>query len=236
MAQKKKKKKKLNIKRLFVFLLFIYLVVSGIIRLINEPIKNIIITGNNLVTDKEIIDSAGIKNYPAFISLNINKMKDKIKDNPLISDVDIKRNYKFQVKINVTELKIICLDKNNNNYLLEDGTSISNNNLYEGIPVLINYTKEDVLKEFLKKMGEIDYGTLSGISEIEYSPSISSDEKVVDETRFLLKMNDGNLVYINLSKLSNLKYYQKIYASLGDNKGILHLDSGSYLEEKNELQ
>ena len=44
-------------------------------------------------------------------------------------------------------------------------------------------------------------------------------------------MNDGNSVYINIYKLNNLKYYQKIYASLNNKKGILHLDSGSYLEE-----
>mgnify|MGYP003571282822 CR=1 FL=1 len=231
MAQKKKKKK-LNVKRLLVFILFIYLLISGIIKLVNEPIKNIIITGNELVSDKEIIERANIKDYPPMISLKINKMKKSIKENPLVSEVEIKRNLKFQVEINVTELKIICLDKNNNKLLLEDGTSIDNNNLYAGIPVLINYTKEDVLKRFLESMGELDYGTLSGISEIEYSPSMSADEKVVDETRFLLKMNDGNSVYINLSKLSTLKYYQKIYANLGDKKGVLHLDSGEYLEVK----
>jgi hypothetical protein len=139
---------------------------------------------------------------------------------------------KFQIKITVNELKIICLDKNNNKLLLENNTSIDNTYSYAGIPTLINYTKEDVLTEFLKGMGELDYGTLSGISEIEYSPSVNNEGATVDETRFLLKMNDGNLVYINLSKLSTLKYYQKIYASLDDKQGILHLDSGEYMEVK----
>lgn len=230
MAQKHKKKK-LNVKKLFVFILFIYIVISGIFMLIKKPIRNIIINGNNLVSDKEIIELAGIKNYPAFVTLNTHKMQNNIKSNLLISDVTIKRNLKLQVVISVKELKIICLDKGNNVLLLEDNSKIDNLNVYEGIPTLINYTPEDILKEFLKGMGALDYGTLSGISEIEYSPSMSNDEKVVDDTRFLLKMNDGNLVYINLSKLSTLKYYQKIYASLGDNKGVLHLDSGSYLEE-----
>ena len=230
MAQKKKKKKKFNYKRLLVFVLIIYLLISTINKLINEPIKNIIITGNNIVTDNEIIESANIKNYPPLVTLNINKIKNLIKENPLISEVEIKRNLKFQLTIKITELKIICLDKNNNKLLLENGNKIDNNNLYEGIPLLINYTPEDILKEFLENMGKLDYSIISGISEIEYSPSMSSDDKVVDENRFLLKMNDGNLVYINLSKLKNLKSYQKIYASLGDNKGVLHLDSGEYLE------
>ena len=231
MAQKKKKKK-LNIKKLFVFLLFIYLVIFAVYKIINEPIRNIIITGNYYVTDKEIIELAKIKNYPALMSLNISKMKSNIKSNPLISEVNIKRNLKFQVRIDVKELKVICLDRANNLLLLEDGSKIENNNEFKGIPTLINYTKEDVFKAFLSGMGSLDYGTISGISEIEYSPSKSSEDNIVDETRFLLRMNDGNSVYVNVSKLNNLKYYQKIYASLGDKKGILHLDSGSYLEEE----
>ncbi len=229
---RKKKKKRLNVKRLIVFILIIYLFVSGTIKLINEPIRNIIITGNYYVSDYEIIESAGIKNYPAMMKLNITKMKEKIKENPLIREVDIKRNLNFTLNINVKELKVICLDRTNNEYLLSDGTRTPNNNIYIGLPTLINYTKEDVLKTFLKKMGELDYSIISEISEIEYSPSTNTDDKVVDETRFLLKMNDGNKVYINTSKLNNLKYYQKIYASLNEKKGILHLDSGSYLEEE----
>ena len=228
---RKKVKKRLNIKRLIVFILFIYLLISGIKRVFNEPIRNIIISGNYLVSDYDIIEKAGIKNYPSIMKLNTNKMKNQIKENPLISEVEIKRNMHFQLLIKVKELKVICLDRNNNLILLSNGNKIPNDNSYLGIPNLINYTKEDVLKSFLEEMGKLDYDIINSISEIEYSPSISKDEKLVDETRFLLKMNDGNLVYINISKLNNLKYYQKIYASLNDKKGILHLDSGSYLEE-----
>ena len=45
-------------------------------------------------------------------------------------------------------------------------------------------------------------------------------------------MNDGIIVYVNTAKINLLKQYQKIYASLEDKKGILHLDSGGYLEVK----
>lgn len=230
MAQKKKKKK-LNFKRLIVFLLLIYLIIAGVLKILNEPIRNIIITGNYFVSDNDIINAAGIKNYPAIAKLNISKIKKQILENPLISEVEIKRNLRFQLKIKVKELKVICLDRPNDVILLEDGSKIEKSPDFLGIPTLINYTKEDVLKEFLKGMGALDYGTISGISEIEYAPSKSANENIVDDTRFLLKMNDGNSVYINIYKLNNLKYYQKIYASLNNKKGILHLDSGSYLEE-----
>ena len=225
----KKVKIRFNFLRLFTLLLIGYLFVCVTYKIINEPIRNIIISGNNLVTDNEIIELANIKDYPALFTLNTSKLKESVKSNPLISEVDVKKNLKFQLRINVKELKIICLDIINNKLLLEDGTSTTNNNMYQGIPSLINYTPEDTLKELLKSMGELDYGTISGISEIEYSPSKNKNNEVMDDTRFLLKMNDGNTVYINIYTINKLKNYQKIYANLNE-KGILHLDSGDYLE------
>ena len=77
MATKKIKKKKLNIKRLLVFILILYLLVCAILYIAKKPLRNIIITGNTLVSDAEIIEKAGIKKYPAYVSLNISKMKKK---------------------------------------------------------------------------------------------------------------------------------------------------------------
>ncbi len=77
------------------------------------------------------------------------------------------------------------------------------------------------------------------ISEIEYSVEKYND-KVVDEERFLLRMIDGNTIYVNLVNIEKLNKYQEIYAALQD-KGTLYLDSSSknyvfkkYSEEKSE--
>ena len=68
---------------------------------------------------------------------------------------------------------------------------------------------------------------LKHVSEIEYSPDIKN-EKVIDKNRFLLRMNDGNYVYINLANMDNLNKYEEIYTTLDENKkGILNLDSTS---------
>lgn len=228
----KKKKKKLNKRKLLVFLLFFYLIGYGIYYIFSAPISNIIIKGNTLINDYEIIEISNIKNYPSIFSLNVSKIKDKIKSMPLVKDVSIKRNLKFQLIIEIDEYKAVCLYSNTDKILLENSKDIDNNSLIKGIPTLINYTPEDVLKDFLMGLGELDYGTLSAINEIFYDPSINENNEIMDSTRFLLKMNDGNSVYINNKKLSSLKYYQKIYASLNDKTGVLHLDSGDYLEVK----
>lgn len=227
MAQKKKK---LNKKKLLIFILFLYIIGYAVHYIFNEPIRNIYIYGNSYISDNEIINIANIKNYPSIFKINTTKIKTALLKNPLIKDVEIKRNNKFELIINIIEYKIICYYKSADKYLLENNKSIDNNNNYIGFPILVNYTKEDILKEMLAGLGKLDYGTISGINEIEYSPSTNEKGEPIDNTRFLLRMNDGNKVYINTSKINTLKYYQKIYASLKDKKGIIHLDSGDYME------
>ena len=68
------------------------------------------------------------------------------------------------------------------------------------------------------------------ISEIEYKPSYVND-KLIDATRFIFRMNDGNIVYINtinMEKYNNyLTYYEGIVNKNGNVKGCLYLDSNS---------
>ena len=62
------------------------------------------------------------------------------------------------------------------------------------------------------------------ISEIEYQPW-KSEDIIVDDTRFFLRMNDGNVIYVNLINWDKLDNYMTIYSTLGGSKGVLQLDS-----------
>ena len=67
MAKKIVKKKKLK-----VFNLFIVLLIVGVLSflgyvIVHLPIKNIVILGNNYLTDDYIIELADIKDYPSFL-------------------------------------------------------------------------------------------------------------------------------------------------------------------------
>ena len=53
MKTKKVKKKKLNFKKLLILILFLYLICYSLYYLFSRPISNIIITGNNFVSDNE---------------------------------------------------------------------------------------------------------------------------------------------------------------------------------------
>jgi cell division septal protein FtsQ len=95
-----------------------------------------------------------------------------------------------------------------------------------GIPTLINYVPENIEASFIKEFSLIDNNIISMISEIEYNKT------QFDEKRFLLYMNDGNEVYITISRVELLNKYVDIVKKLNNKKGILYLDSGNYFEIK----
>ena len=224
--KKNKKKKKLNIIKLLVFILIFYIIIYSIYSLLNMKIRNIVIKGNTYLKDYEIIEQANIKDYPPMLTLNKNKTINKLKELDLISDATIKKSFDFTLTIEVVEKKIIL--EYDNNYYLSDGSKIKGS--YLGTPTLVNYVPEGTLKKFLNEMGKLDYDIINSISEIDYSPTKNSDGNITDEDIFIFKMNDGMIVYISTDKIDIMNKYQKIYASLGDKKGILHLDKGNYLE------
>lgn len=227
MKTKKVVKKKFNFKKFLVLVLMVYLVISGTFYLLKRPVKNIIITGNKEVKDYEIIEAANLKNYPSFIGISKSKIIKSLKQNPLIKDVSVKKNFKFQIIINVTEEKAVAYSLTNQSYLLSSGVYVNDIN-FLGVPQLNNYTTEDVLKSFAEELGKLDEDIIDDISEIEYSPSKNEAGETIDSTRFKLKMKDGNTVYTNVKKCNVLSYYNQIYASLKDKKGVLNLDSGNY--------
>ena len=68
------------------------------------------------------------------------------------------------------------------------------------------------------------------ISEIEYDPDKLNDV-VLDETRFLLRMNDGIKIYVNIYNINELNNYLEIYDAILKNgstpNACLYLDSNS---------
>ena len=193
--------------------------------MISVKTKNIVILNNNYYSDDDIIYTAGIEDYPKFILLNKNKIKDKLLKLDLIEDVTINKRFGFILEITVKEKKILYYIRSTNLYKASDNKSYELNNMI-GIPTLINYIPENIEKNFVNKLSNVDSEILSMISEIEYSKT------TYDDKRFLLYMNDGNMVYITVSKAELLNKYVEIIKKVDNKKGILYLDSGNYFEIK----
>ena len=220
---KRVKKKKLNIKALIILLLAIYLIVMFLYTLFTTKIKNIYITGTNLLTDYEIIEVAGIKDYPAIFKISKKKLEEKISSLELVEDVEVKKTLTGKLTINITEAIPLFYNRNTNKVVLSSSKEVDSN-AYLGIPTLINYVPADTLEDFIEAFKEINPDIIKMINEIEYSPDISEDI-TIDEYRFLLRMNDTNHVYVNIINMERLNDYEQIFATIGDLRGTIYLDS-----------
>ena len=223
---KRVKKRKLNFLKVIIFILIIYLLIHAGLYLSNINVKNIVIKNTSYLSDTEVIKIAGLADYPSFFRTSTRKIEKKLEEEPLIKEANVKRKWGFIFELNIKEEKILYKGRNDNVYVLGSGEEISIKNNLSGVATLINYTPKNISKKLNKKLNEIDSNILNKISEIEYAPNKT------DEERFLLYMNDGNQVYITLTKTDELNYYVDIVKKLGGKKGILNLDSGSYFEVK----
>ena len=222
---KKRVKRKFNPLKFLSFIAFIIICYFLTVYLLDIKTKNIVVLNNNYYSDEKIIETSGIENYPKFLSLNTNKIKKKLLKLDLIENVTIKKKWNFVLELTIKEKKILYLVRSENKYRLSD------NKLYDiddvlSVPTLINYVPESNEKKFVEAFKNIDNNIISMISEIEYSKTS------YDSDRFLLYMNDGNMVYVTTTKLKSLNKYVDIVSKLENKKGILYLDSGNYFEIK----
>ena len=227
----KKKKKRVNKKRLFKFLIFLLVLIIIGCYVFNLRIRQIEITGTNYITDNEIIEIAGIIDYPKMINVPSSKLKNDIKKIDLVNDVKIGKNLWGKLSIIIDEAKVLFINKSSDKIVLSNAKEIDLDKRFLGVPTLINYVPDDIYKNLIVGLNKIKDDVLSYISEIEYSPSYSSDGSVIDNTRFLLRMNDSNTVYMNTINITQLNKYldicSAIIATQGQNYGILYLDSST---------
>jgi cell division septal protein FtsQ len=224
MAVQKKKKKKLNVKRLILLLLILYLIVMLCYAIISMPIKNIYIKNTKLLKDNEIIEVSGIKNYPGIFKISSKKMEDKIRTLDLVSGVKVKKSIWGKVIITIEEAKPLFYNRTVEKVVLSNKKEVSSSSKYLGIPTLVNRVPSDLLETFIKSFCNIETDIIGMINEIEYNPDIAGDI-VIDSNRFLLRMNDSNIVYVNTLNMKRLNDYKQVMGTIGDARGTLYLDS-----------
>ena len=152
-------------------------------------------------------------------------MKNNITKEPLIKSVNINRKFYHIIEIKVEEYKILYKREDNGKYVLENNKEItlSKRTPYT-IPRLINEIPTNKLDIFIKYFKRIDLNIREKISEINHVPN------EFDDDRFLLYMDDGNSVYMTITKFERLNYYNDVLPQLDGRKGILYLDSGNHFQ------
>lgn len=220
--KKKKIRRRLKIKPFLVLLSIVIVIVSLICYMNQLHIKNIYIDGNNYLSDYEIIMAADIKDYPKIMKFSSNTLEKKIKSLDLVEKVDVKKSLYGKLTIKIKEANPLFYNRNTSNYILSNGKNTSSYS-FVGVPFLVNYVPENIYNRLIDELAKINLESIQMVSELEYSPSKSGDI-IIDDTRFLLRMNDGNQVYVNLINIDRLDSYPLIYTILTE-KGVLELDS-----------
>jgi cell division protein FtsQ len=227
----KNTKRRLNKKKFGKFILLLLFISVILFYFFNLKIKHIEINGTTYLTDAEIIDAAGISDYPPIFGFNSISITNGIKHLDLVSDVKISKNIFGKLTINVTEAKVLFYNKAHDKIVLSSGKEVNYDTRFLGVPTLLNYVPDDIYKDLITGLSKIDNNILSMISEIEYSPSKAQDDSMIDDTRFLLRMNDKNTVYMNTINILQLNKYieicSAIIATQGNTSGILYLDSST---------
>lgn len=220
---KKVKKRRLKIKGVFLLAAILASIILLGKLLFKINVRSVSVTGNNLIKDSEIIKDLGLNKKTKFLTLNTQKTCNTLKNNSLIESCTIKKSINFKLQVIIKENIPLFYYTQNSKVILSDGSEIENTHSYS-IPTLINYVPDKIMDEFIAGLSNIDDDIIHSISEIEYTPSANEDGTYIDEERFMLMMNDGNTVYINNKNINILNYYKKIYASIGDKKGIYNFD------------
>ena len=220
----KKVKKRIKIKSIIIALICILIVGLIVYYLLESHIKNIYVSGNNLVSEQKIIDLANLRYYPKRRKINTRKIEERLLEHPLIEKVDVSLKLNNKLYIDIVENKPLFYDEVHKEVIISNGDRMDGD--YIGLPILTNLVDEEIYNRFIKAFNKVDSDVLNKISEIKYEPT------ELDKDRFLLLMNDQIYVYITLTKIDSLNKYNEIVDSLDDKKGILYLDSGNHFQIK----
>lgn len=217
----KKHKRKINIKRVLIVLIIVLIIVFAIYKISKVTITNIYISGNSYLSDQEIIDISGLKDYPNSMNNMSYKIKKRLVKNDYIISAKVEKKGLKKVYIKIEENYPLFYYLPESKTVLYDGTKVKDKLL---VPTIINKIPNKIYDKLLKKLGSVDKDILYRMSEIEYKPND------VDNERFFILMNDGNYVYLTIYKFLKINKYVDIIKTFDNKKGILYLDSGEYFD------
>ncbi len=229
----KKTKRKLNKKRFLGLLFFLIIIGVFITYLLNLKVSNVLIMGNKEIADSTIIKKVNLREYPYYKEIKKRNMEKEIKEIPLISEAKVTKYLTGIIKITVTEEVPLM-------YLGNTDKVVTNkNNVYENIeikkatmPTLKSDIANDIRGLLVKALSKIDINILNMISEIEYTKTVSSEGKTIDDKRFTFYMDDGNIAVVNTINIDKFNNYLQVVSKTIDTYGkdiigTYNFDSGT---------
>ena len=221
-----KKRRKLKIERVIFIILVVYLLIYLSTYLMQVSIQNVFVFGQHRFFDNDqtIMEMANLDDYPSCILTSSRKIVKKLERDPRIKSAKVERRWFCQLHLYIEEYPILFIKRSDYKAVLDTNKEIALGKQLITAPVLINHVPSEQYPKLIKAMKKINQDVLDKISEIEYSPNN------VDKERFLLSMNDGNYVYLTLTKYDKLNYYLLVLEELEGRHGVFYWDAGNYFK------
>ncbi len=228
MSKKIVKKTKVKLVNLLLVLLVLTGLFFAVYLALQIRVQNIIVKNTNYLNDDYVLELSGLKNYPKFFLTNNFKVDKKLRSSKYIKKGKLSRRFPFTFVLDIEENKPLFYNMNTSKYILSDGTGVKDEAISHNfrVPRLLNYVPDKKYAKFIKGMNRVDEAILVKISDIEYQPND------YDKDRFLLYMDDGNMVYLTLTKFKMINHYNEVLKQLENHKGILYLDNGNHFQIK----
>lgn len=234
-------RKKKNTGNIMISLTLLLMITIGMYTLLNSELfetKKIEIVGNTVLSDDEIIKKLDIKIDKNIFMYNTNKMINKLKDNPYIEDVKIKRNIPSGLKITIKEKEIYAILRDGKDYCYIDNQAnfieqIKDIEKDDIVKVDVAYIIEDNKVKFKdKEEKDTLIKLLDAIKECNLSKKIN---EINFEKSDIINIYTNDNIQIKLNKDNNIKYNisraSAIMADLqkkSNNKGIVDLTYQNY--------
>ena len=219
----KKKKKKRKLKKIIVVFLTIIIISLIIFLLSLIKVKGYYVLNNKYIDEETILSTCSLDENSSYFLTWSFFVNSKCKNNSMIKKVKVDHTKTFEIRLHVTEYKVLF--KYDNYAINELGKKVDFDD--NSAPILVNKVdNKDIYNNLIRKMNKVDDNILSIVSEIKYDPN------EVDKERFLFYMNDGNMVYVTLSKITKINSYPSITKTIENKKGVLYLDYGNYFVPK----
>ncbi|CAD2077054.1 cell division protein FtsQ/DivIB [Phocicoccus pinnipedialis] len=198
-----------------VFLVVSYLISS------KSNVKDIVIEGNEHLTDEEILGRSEIKEEDKMYLTNTGKAEQNISLLPIVESIEVERDFPNTVNIIVKEYDVVAYVESKGRYypVLENEQVLRGFDMTPIDAPIIHFFDGVEFEGMVKSLNQMNPQILAMISEIFYRPNNETN------SRIQLYMNDGQEIIADYNTIGDkIDYYAGIKKEIGNKKGILDLE------------
>lgn len=238
LPQLKKERKQRANRRLSFYATVFFILILAIVYFQSpfSRVNRIIVTGEQIVSQKKVIDASGVSNRTHIWDIRTGNVADRIKKLPTVKSAAVHISFPNTVRIRVQEYqrKAYLLKGGKYYPILQDGavlTAISATALPTDAPILIGFNSPKALKAVGEGLTGLPGDLLHDISDVHYIASHAGGDDLI------LYMNDENQIVASTKTFSqNIRLYPEIAANLPKGKkGTVHLSVASYFVPYNSV-